>query len=254
MLTGLCREDLRQVVELTHRCVAVESFSDLSAILTAVGSFTSFDRAVLCAFRSGDDGSLEHFVNHSFGRDWEDAYLKHGLERVDPVLHHARRVCGAFRWRDALDGSCSTAGLAFFQAAREFGLVEGVAYARRSRASFSTTILSLAAPEDRGSDRTLALLAALGPNLADAYERLRKRDLTTRSREVGEGGKRVALSAREREILGWTQYGKTYWEIGQIIGISERTVKYHFTRIKTKLDVVSASHAVAKAMRMGLLA
>src|SRR4029079_13453763 len=63
----------------------------------------------------------------------------------------------------------------------------------------------------------------------------------------------VEISAREREVLCWAQQGKTYWEIGCILGISERTVKFHFARIKVKLDVVSTAHAIAKAMRAGLI-
>jgi DNA-binding CsgD family transcriptional regulator len=63
----------------------------------------------------------------------------------------------------------------------------------------------------------------------------------------------VEISAREREVLCWAQQGKTYWEIGCILGISQRTVKFHFARIKAKLDVVSTAHAIAKAMRIGLI-
>jgi DNA-binding CsgD family transcriptional regulator len=63
----------------------------------------------------------------------------------------------------------------------------------------------------------------------------------------------VELSAREREVLCWAQQGKTYWEIGCILGISQRTVKFHIARIKAKLDVVSTAHAIAKAMRAGVI-
>jgi len=61
------------------------------------------------------------------------------------------------------------------------------------------------------------------------------------------------LSAREREVLSWAQQGKTYWEIGCILGISQRTVKFHVQRIKSKLDVVSTAHAIAQAMRRGII-
>jgi LuxR family quorum-sensing system transcriptional regulator SinR len=63
----------------------------------------------------------------------------------------------------------------------------------------------------------------------------------------------VELSSREREVLCWAQQGKTYWEIGSILGITERTVKFHVARIKQKLDVVSTAHAIAKAMRTGII-
>jgi len=61
------------------------------------------------------------------------------------------------------------------------------------------------------------------------------------------------LSAREREVLCWAQQGKTYWEIGCILGITQRTVKFHIQRIKSKLDVVSIAHAIAQAMRRGII-
>jgi DNA-binding CsgD family transcriptional regulator len=63
----------------------------------------------------------------------------------------------------------------------------------------------------------------------------------------------VELSAREREVLCWAQQGKTYWEIGCILGITQRTVKFHIQRIKSKLDVVSIAHAIAQAMRRGII-
>lgn len=252
MPTRLSRDDLIQVIDLSHRCLAAASLEDLLPILTAVVSMTSFDRAVLCAVGRGGRTSLDHFVNHSFGAEWARTYEARGFERVDPVLRRACAAPGAFRWRDALRAEPSGACRAFTGAARDFGLVEGVAHACNARASSGTTLLSLAGGKDHTSDRTLALVSALGPHLHEAYAWLRGRD---RAPESGGGlGEDIALSAREREILAWTQDGKTYWEIGEIIGISERTVKYHFTRIKAKLDVVSASHAVAKAMRMGLLA
>jgi LuxR family quorum-sensing system transcriptional regulator ExpR len=248
MLDHLARCELLQVVDLSHRCVAAESYEDLRAIITTLGSLTSFDRAALCAVRWDVDVSLEHFVNHSYGEEWSRVYTSRRFDRVDPVLRHAHGTQGAFRWHDAFgDGGARTSS-AFFEAARDFGLVHGMAYTCRSRASSTRTILSLASRDERSSDRVMALVRSVGPHLHEAYDRLRLCDRVEAPR-----GDRVELSSREREILEWTRDGKTYWEIGQIIGISQRTVKYHFARIRAKLDVVSTSHAVAKAMRIGLI-
>jgi len=35
------------------------------------------------------------------------------------------------------------------------------------------------------------------------------------------------LSAREQSCLSWTARGKSSWEIGRILSISENTVIYH---------------------------
>lgn len=249
-LDQLSRGDLRQIIELGHRCVAAETLDDLRAIITTIEEITAFDRAVLCAVGRGPEGVLEHYVNHSFGDAWGDLYTASAFDRVDPILHHARFASGPFRWRDVYvgGGAPSPAGATFQEAARDFGLVDGIAFACQPRASSGRTILSLATREERGSERAMALVTTVGPHVHEAYDRLR-----LRASAPPAGAPRIELTPREKEILAWTQDGKTYWEIGQIIGISQRTVKYHFARIKEKLDVVSVSHAVAKAMRLGLL-
>lgn len=61
------------------------------------------------------------------------------------------------------------------------------------------------------------------------------------------------LTDRELEVLKWTAEGKSRWVIGQILNISEHTVKYHFNKILTKLEAGSALQAVAKARLLNLI-
>ena len=58
----------------------------------------------------------------------------------------------------------------------------------------------------------------------------------------------VQLTDREKEILTWLMEGKSSWDIGQILSISERTVKFHVNNICIKLNAVNRTHAVAKAI------
>jgi DNA-binding CsgD family transcriptional regulator len=62
------------------------------------------------------------------------------------------------------------------------------------------------------------------------------------------------LSAREKDCLRWRAAGKSDWEIGQILVISERTVKFHLETARTKLGATNTLHAVAIAMSRGLVA
>jgi transcriptional regulator EpsA len=55
-----------------------------------------------------------------------------------------------------------------------------------------------------------------------------------------------SLSTREFEILRWVTIGKTNPEIGQILNISEFTVKNHMKRIFKKLGVSNRAQAVGK--------
>jgi DNA-binding CsgD family transcriptional regulator len=61
------------------------------------------------------------------------------------------------------------------------------------------------------------------------------------------------LSARELEALKWAAEGKTAWEVGRILGISEQTVVRHVNNAAQKLGCVNKVQAVARAIRLGLL-
>jgi DNA-binding CsgD family transcriptional regulator len=58
---------------------------------------------------------------------------------------------------------------------------------------------------------------------------------------------------REHEVLLWTMEGKTAWEVGRILGISEQTAVRHLGHAAQKLGCVNKVQAVAKAMRLGLM-
>jgi DNA-binding CsgD family transcriptional regulator len=61
------------------------------------------------------------------------------------------------------------------------------------------------------------------------------------------------LTPRELEVLRWTMEGKTAWEVGKILGISERTAVRHINNATHKLGCVNKHQAVLKAMRLGLI-
>lgn len=61
------------------------------------------------------------------------------------------------------------------------------------------------------------------------------------------------LSNRETACLHWSSLGKTSWETGLILGVTERTVNFHIGNACRKLGVHSRRAAVAIAVRQGLL-
>jgi DNA-binding CsgD family transcriptional regulator len=56
------------------------------------------------------------------------------------------------------------------------------------------------------------------------------------------------LTAREIEVLMWVAKGKTNRDIGQILGMSPRTVNKHLEHIYVKLGVETRTAAAALAM------
>jgi LuxR family quorum sensing-dependent transcriptional regulator/LuxR family quorum-sensing system transcriptional regulator CciR len=63
-----------------------------------------------------------------------------------------------------------------------------------------------------------------------------------------------ALSAREAQCLRHVAIGRPDAEIGQLLGISPRTVRFHVDSAKQKLGVQTRIQAVAKALRERIIA
>lgn len=61
------------------------------------------------------------------------------------------------------------------------------------------------------------------------------------------------LSQRELECLLWTAEGKTSEDIAIILQLSVHTINHYLTAATRKLNAVNRLHAVARAMRCGLL-
>jgi DNA-binding CsgD family transcriptional regulator len=62
-----------------------------------------------------------------------------------------------------------------------------------------------------------------------------------------------SLSPRQQEVLEGMAEGLTNSEIGERLGITERTVKAYAQELYTKLDVNNRAGAVAEAAKQGLL-
>ncbi|WP_083812437.1 helix-turn-helix domain-containing protein [Pusillimonas sp. T7-7] len=61
------------------------------------------------------------------------------------------------------------------------------------------------------------------------------------------------LTERELTCLRWAAIGKTSWEMGAILGLTERTVNFHIQNACRKLGVHSRQAAITSALMAGLL-
>jgi LuxR family transcriptional regulator, activator of conjugal transfer of Ti plasmids len=63
----------------------------------------------------------------------------------------------------------------------------------------------------------------------------------------------IVLSRRQFECLTWAEAGKSARDIGQILGISQRTVEKHLEQACGLLGVRTRIQAVVRARQLGLL-
>jgi DNA-binding CsgD family transcriptional regulator len=79
--------------------------------------------------------------------------------------------------------------------------------------------------------------------------------MTSSRRTIPDGsGPLAALSPREREVLALFAQGKSARDVGLLLEISPRTVDVHSASIIHKLGAQNRVHAVAMAIRAGILA
>jgi DNA-binding CsgD family transcriptional regulator len=71
--------------------------------------------------------------------------------------------------------------------------------------------------------------------------------------ERTKNGNETALSNRETDCLQWAAAGKTSLETGIIMGLSPHTVNQYLTEATVKLKAVNRTHAVTKAIRLGII-
>jgi len=94
------------------------------------------------------------------------------------------------------------------------------------------------------SARECARLDLVREPLAALY-----RNLLARGRDA-RGFAALPVTVREREVLSWLAAGKTDKDIGQILGMSPRTVQKHLQHIYEKLGVETRTAAVVRAMEL----
>lgn len=89
------------------------------------------------------------------------------------------------------------------------------------------------------------MLSPIGPDelLFRLSERRAAEDPSVLQQQLG-------LTGREAEVLLWLSRGKSNREIGQILGISPRTVNKHLEQIFIKLGVENRASAAARAARL----
>lgn len=167
--------------------------------------------------------------------------------RDDPVMQHCKRRVQPIVWNQQTYVSQGAATAWEEQAA--FGYRSGVAVAMHfaeGRHFMLGVDRSADLPKDaRELTRIVGDLQLFAVHAQDAAMRL----FVPTSHQLD----RPALTRREVEALNWTMEGKTAWEVGTILGISERTAVLHLQNAMRKLDAVNKHQAVLKALRLGLI-
>lgn len=175
-----------------------------------------------------DDLTLTQHVPAS----WLDRYRRQNYIRVDAALKFATQTFIPFRYLDALDRCGEARELVSDLVA--FGLTNALMVPVNGIPCIKGAVWL------QGRDLEPHPLAILHAVVTYAFYRLGTQFYKMPS---------PLLSAREKETLVWAAAGKSAWEIGEILCITQRTVEEHLASAIRKLGAANRPHAIAIALR-----
>ena len=229
------RQDLFEVIEDVERGSTVDEVMD--EIERFAGRF-GFEFVILTGL------SEEHFeravLESRLPPEFLDLYVKNDYIKFDPVARLARVSAMPFCWDQEIFAAHEEDSRAheLKRYVSDFGIRNGFTIPIHRRQS-GTAVVAFSGERADLTPHSKAALHLLGLYAFDRVSRLRPST--------------APPTTREREVLTWVMQGKTAWEIGEILNIAKRTVDAHVTNACYKLRAMNRTHAVAVALRDGLI-
>jgi len=166
---------------------------------------------------------------------WREHYLAENYFQSDPAFRHARRTVFPFDYTSApYDPEREPGTKEVMERAHDFNVDRQVTVPIPGPCGV-IGIVGIAGPHFDDREVFKPFLQALGLHAFHRLEQL-----------IGRKHRRKAgLTDREREVLAWASEGKTAWEIGCILHLSQRTVEWHMRQACEKLGATNRLQAIA---------
>lgn len=185
----------------------------------------------------------EAIIASELPREWLNLYLRNDFAAFDPALRHCKKAVLPFAYRVApYDSLLEPKAAEVVKRAHDFGVCNGTVFPIPGT---SGPIGDLWAGGTDSSDKEKDL-PTIYVSALYAFYRIQQ---LTQSKPCA----KVTLSEREREVLSWVACGKTAWEIGDLLSISQRTVEWHIQQSTQKLGARNRMQAIVIAARDRLI-
>ncbi len=185
----------------------------------------------------------------TYSERWESERAQLPMDQIvrDPVLHHLDSRVDPIIWdeQDYVQSSLSP----LYERFHGHGIGSGIALTIRGAHGDSVCVgFSNSARTQNTASEPTRQLGTLFVAASAMYNRLQASGLAKPSPTT-----KPLLTPRELECLKWARAGKTGWETGMILGISQATATFHLKNAIAKLDASNKTHAVVCAVQLGLI-
>jgi transcriptional regulator EpsA len=248
------KDEISRLLAVMGMCSEVRSERDLSEILTGPVRALLPHACVAWGVCKPSTDLVLHVRNIDFPAAFVTGVAQEGKVFTSQVAEQWKRTHTATHFSMAqIEATAWARHEAFARwhtLFRATGLEAVIAHGVTDEEQDIRSYFAFGRPTQHLPERVTVLANILTPHLHGAVVELLRGSASRNDAMCGGG---FALSEREREVLTWVQAGKTNYEIGLILGISEFTVKNHMKRICLKLDADNRAHAIAKALHSGFL-
>lgn len=186
----------------------------------------------------------------NYPEEWIKCYMSDELYHYDPVVLFGKQTITPFAWQDIEKLKSSNDNVGMSSVGLRYNIFGGYTFVVHDANNY-LSLLSLCNIDNDSSfyEKIEKHQADIQLLLINTHDKINK---TINFFQLIES-RDCILSSRELEILQWVSMGKTYIESAIILGIRERTIKFHMKNIVNKLNVSNAKHAIKKAIELNLL-
>ncbi len=177
-------------------------------------------------------------------RGYTESYRSRRWDKIDPVIQYISSARLPVRWQDISQRARMTQRQRIFlDECQELGVHSGITIPFVGP-SPDVDLISISLRDEKQADHArFHILYAL----TNQYY-LRLSELISVPSICHQ-----PLTPKEIECLHWCKEGKTNWEIGEIMMISEKTVEFHISNSIRKLDASNRITAVVKGIYNGII-
>lgn len=224
--------------------------NQLGCVLKKITTHLGFQSYLYGAHIRLPNGEIFQYIYSGYPEQWVRTYLRSDYLAIDPIVEHCLKSNKSYPLVWSQDLFDTQVRKDFMEDARAHGIASGLSVPVRGM-SGEAALFSVANSIDTNDGRTHSAHHAGMLFVVSAYlhEALRK---LVYSKVICDTTP-PSLSKKESECLHWWGAGKSAEDIGIIIGISPRTVRFHLDNVKRKLGVGSKAQLIAKAYQLGLL-
>lgn len=231
--------DEARVLQAVRAITAAQTPEETVAALSAFIERYGFERIFIGQLVNPANVSLKDMLYVS---DWPEelkALRRSQMAALhDPVAFCALRSKRPFTWAQAR-AHASRAGRRMIDMVQDFGMKDGMMFPMHALDSITGGV-SLGGGHE--VDLSVAQTKELEIVCQTAYYHLEGMFGPFPYQKVAE------LTSRETECVQFAAAGKSNWDIAQILGIEEDTVKKTMRRACVKLEAVNRAHVVAMAI------